>query len=1017
MKKLFVLFAVLLVSALMLAKQLGPDVAVYKGEKLQWEEGARSYFVMFKSLLENRDTAGDAAGNPQADHCMDEAAGATYTLTLDHVPQDAYIDRAFLIWTGAVPQTDLDKTLDNEVTLKFTASDGGYTVSKDVVVPAKTLKSANDFTFESYRFPDDPNQAYFTYRTDITDFFKEIHEEGVKHGNDAFGMQLLGDYNLSNLTCADDAVYVNKSVMVSGWAIILIYTSEEISPKKMYIYNGLAGYFHEQSSLTVSGFEFPDDPVIRLTFNVYEGDPGRATLTDPDGNPAVAEGLRVQGDAGADNWLSLTNACNPEVTYQEPTGMLPYVEVYNSVSSVYGHNVDDEPVCVGGTPPAYDNTMEYGVDMDTFVLDTTKDDAYAVHFYRGGTHINMQIGANQDWVLTNFLVVSVDTRAANFDIPGEPEKYVCTHLPKDQDYWCANDEKIWYAIKVQNWGDDTTSGIIVRDRLVPELKYVPGTTSYAIKFDDNWQVADGDWHSVPDNGGFPLESGIRIPEMKTMEPCNKDETWKMGDPITPKVCPDTILIRFQVQLNNVIKNAIVTNSADIQATAMPEPYKSNTGIPVRLKDVSLAADKTCQSKIDMTLCGGEAKPQSTCEKDDECAIGQKCDKDSKRCVDDPDVTQSKDIAVSVSEGKNSPYSGAGSIVVHPSETNLVMGQIAIKQEISKKHYYSLDRMAISFKRKSDKIELANIRLIDDKGQDGKYDTDDPIIASSEMKTNIVDFVIDGGYRLSTESNHSLLIVADVSYVSDPVKPNETYRAWIEKASTITFSDAGKPTVVLKDKDDQKVSKIEFASFMPEPSNGLIITQGPHIPVVPEPDAINGTNPMMHIRVKSNGSDDKIKNIKFDIPSASMKQFGDGITALFVYLDANGDGQTKGDKQIAKVTNFPVASSVDVPMSVELPADKDVYLLVSATLNLGSGDSVQLRIKDGAVKVNNSAIYKLPLYSKEFINRSDVVDSNSDDDGCSALLVSDRQPTLLFAVFAFLSFLSFLVFVRRYRVDK
>ena len=1000
MKKFLMLLIALVMPVLMYAGPLGPEVAEYKGEKLQWEEGARSYFVMFKSLLENQDTAGDAPGNPQADHCMPEGAGSTYELEIAHIPQDAYVDRAFLVWTGAVPQADLNGTLDNEVSLRFTSKEGGYTASKEVEVAAKKLSSASDFTFESYRFPDDPDQAYFTYRTEITEFFQEIHEKGQAAGVDGFGLQLLGDYNLSNLTCADDASYVGKSVMVSGWSIILIYTSIDISPKKMYIYNGLAGYFHQMTEIAVSGFEFPDDPIIRLTLSSFEGDPGRAVLTNPDGGPALPEGIEVQGDMA--DWLPLKNVCNPAATISDGVSMLPYVEVFNSVSSQYGF-MDPEPTCIGRTPPGYDNTMEYGVDMDTFVMDTTKDDAFAAHFYRGGNHINMKIGANQDWVLTNFLVVSVDTRAANFDIPGESEKFVCGHLGKDQEHWCDQNEELWFAIKVQNWGDDATSGVVVYDHIDASLmEYLPGTTSYAVKFDNEWKVAEADWHIVPDNGGFPLETGVRITELKTMRHCNDDGKWDGVSPVTPEVCPDAALVRFKVKLKNIRKDAMLTNVADISSVGMLEPYKTNTGIPLRLTNLG-----TCNAEIDMTYCG--VTIAKGCTTNDQCPYGTVCeipeDAEEGVCIADPDNSKTKDVVVTVHEGKNSPATADGGVIIVPAVLkDLVMGQLAFEQDEQKNKFYLLNQVKVGFTIKDGAlINPKNIRLIEDANNNGLFDAGEKEAGQGEINQQVATVKKDGGYAVSAETPHFFLIVADIEYTGTTVRANETYNAYIDGISAIAISDDGTPTVKLTDGEEGVVTKIDFATFMAEPSEGFIVTKGAKDPAVPEPDQIKGTHPMLQLRVKSIAVENTIKSMKLDMNNPKSKRFGEGITAISIYEDANGNGVVdSGETKLAEVTNFPT-QLVTLAIDYKVPADEDKYLLIVATLNLKYDEMTQIRVKEGQLALaTTTQIYKLPILSKEFVN--DGV--KPEDDGCATIVAADTtNPTSgLMLLFVMLSLL-------------
>ncbi|HNW16861.1 MAG TPA: hypothetical protein PKM15_09175, partial [bacterium] len=170
------------------AKDFGPDVSVYNGEELKWEDGAYGYHVMFKSLLENLQAD---SGNPQADTCMDEGAGSTYALDPSLIPADALIERAFLVWSGAVPIADKDDLTDNEVSLSFVSEDGR--ISENQVIKGKKaykVSEAEGFEFDAFTATDDPTHSYFTYRVDITDFFKSIHDKGRELGLEYDGYSL-----------------------------------------------------------------------------------------------------------------------------------------------------------------------------------------------------------------------------------------------------------------------------------------------------------------------------------------------------------------------------------------------------------------------------------------------------------------------------------------------------------------------------------------------------------------------------------------------------------------------------------------------------------------------------------------------------------------------------------------------------------------------------------------------------------------------------------------------------------
>ena len=116
MKKLFAL-VMFFVPAMLFAAIGDNGISVAPdGTTLKWEEGKWDFFIMHKSLLERspENLTNSEAKNPQADTCMDPAVGSTYTLTSKHIPDDADIDRAFLIWLSAQDPDNLEGKTDNE---------------------------------------------------------------------------------------------------------------------------------------------------------------------------------------------------------------------------------------------------------------------------------------------------------------------------------------------------------------------------------------------------------------------------------------------------------------------------------------------------------------------------------------------------------------------------------------------------------------------------------------------------------------------------------------------------------------------------------------------------------------------------------------------------------------------------------------------------------------------------------------------------------------------------------------
>ena len=159
------------------AKNMGPDVSKYSDQdELKWEDGAYGYHVMFKSLIDNKKPDDAANCNPQGDTCKDSS---TYNLSYQHIPSDAIVERAFLVWTGAIAVAKKDQPTDNEVQLSFQSEDGK--ISKSWTVKAKKAYKVSEaaagkakFGFDAFKDTDNPQKSWFTYRVDIKKIWRKI---------------------------------------------------------------------------------------------------------------------------------------------------------------------------------------------------------------------------------------------------------------------------------------------------------------------------------------------------------------------------------------------------------------------------------------------------------------------------------------------------------------------------------------------------------------------------------------------------------------------------------------------------------------------------------------------------------------------------------------------------------------------------------------------------------------------------------------------------------------------------
>lgn len=976
--KNLVRFGVLLFFAIpliLLAKELGPDVSNYKGQDLKWEEGARSYYVMFKSLLTNSDPSNDYSNgkyNPTADKCVDSA---TYKLEMSKIPLDAYVDRAFLIWSGNVPSAKLNQATGNEVTLAFKHEEGKIEMSEKITASRAAMLTDNqDFEFEGFR--DDEGRGFFTYRVDVTNYFKMIHQKGQEAGIPYFGMSLYGDYTVSGVECSGEPLYLDKGVLVNGWTLLLVYTTIEVSPKKIYIYNGFQGYQHKSSIVNVTGFEFPDQPGVRMTLHVLEGDYGLINLDQAKGGSLTPESLKVQGDG--DDWVQLTNPCNPLMQADNFGQPFYYSEIFNSVSSDFGY-ADVDPTCVGGTPPNIDtNSMEFGMDVDTFIMDAANDGQWAAHFYKGGTHIALDVSTNQDWIISNFMVVSVDTKAPKFDIPDNPltpggrEKDMCSCAP-EEDSVCL-DTSFYYFIKVQNWGSDIATNVTVQDTLPGEVEYVPGSTQIATKV--NAKDEGTDWTVVQDGSSpvFPLENPLKVAD--AMKQC------------TDGIGCDTVLIRFKVKPTpGLPKHTVITNTAIIKDSS-GQPYSTNSAIPLRLRSGTCLSKSECEEP-NLSKCGGNCLPGDP------------------NCIDpggnDADPTnQTNGAAVELKVGKNSPDNDNTSIIIKSPVTSLVVGQFTVNGVTSDgsktKTFLFTDLKATVTEMNNEGITFTNLKLVYDENGNGVKDANEKEIGTADnVSGKLATFGItskDQSYPANT-LNH-FLIVLDAAYNDVSVPANVTFKFNIIDKESVTVKDAaGTLTPTLPE------GGVNFAKYMFEPTDtsvtAFIITKGQFDPPVPTKADINKDIAVLQIKTKAIGEAMDMTALTVKIPSGAVT-FGDGLDSLSLWIDSNNDGV--GEEKIA---DSPVVEKGATTAKFSIPDGKlsytaggdYKYLVIKAKFSMSNNDQKgKITIQKGGVLLSNTkaVIYELPLSSKEFpyfCDPADIICNPPVDGGedCKCSIVS------------------------------
>lgn len=1022
MKKFLSLLIFLLPSLLFaVIGQNGVSIAP-DGTLLKWDEGAWDFFIMHKTALERSpenkaatldENGKEVPGNPQGDTLVDQTVGTTYTLTSKHIPPDADVDRAFLIWLADADPDNLDQPTKNSVTLTFTNSaDPTLTYSQEVKSEyqgniAKDNKGV--FQYEAVRVsvpvqlqkePYCPGEkagytGVYTYRVEVSDFMKKIIAMGEERGMEP-GEALYGDYNVKGIESSDHCYYMKQSAMVGGWALPFVYTSANIRAKKIYFYHGLEAYQHKAGEFVVNGFELPAEAIIRLGLVVFEGDPGLAR-TRVNGIAIPPEGLSISGHQNLQDYKLLANSCNPFKTQDSAGNAFNYTEIYNSISSIFGWQ-DDKETCIGDPddPESAEKPIEYAIDADTFLVDS-RFPPFDTMFNKGDMEFGLKIGSNQDQIFTNFLVVSVDTKAPQFDIPDGREKSYCS-CAHEADAVCF-DRPFYYTIKVQNWGENFAYNVQLQDNLPFQVEYVPGTTEIATKIDEKGYGTD--WETVPDAGGkFPFE-----------EPRKVAEQLKYCDPSTA-TCEESVWVRFVVRpKSGLSKNEVIKNSATILSEDGPVSYtyKTNSNIPLRLKQGTCPAITECELPP-KAECGGVRVEGNDdyCTGDADCKDGKKCI--NNECVRDSSADLANGSTVSFGIGQNSPGKDDTSEIFVPNPGNqLVLGQFYLVSEGENNgKYYEFQTASFKFDKDSD-VDVKNLKLYSDANGNGRVDEGDAEIAAADLLKNTfyAEFAItDKSERLfKTGIKHHFLVVADVSSTSGN---DSKFSLNIEGPAAFKITDNGTVTV--------KGEKTAFATFRFEPSEGFVFTKGSFDPQIPSYKDFNGKHEMLQVRTKSIGMSNKISSIKIKT-SGSFAKFGEGIKSVSLILDNDSNGvESSGDKVLGTIASFDSATEATFDkLDLSYDPDTEKYLIFKAEFKMSVGDKAKITVQN--VKLDTGTAKGIPLSSKEFLYECDPADPNScakesgsDDGGCavSALSGSDGDPLyaaamLLAALFGILVF--------------
>jgi len=376
----------------------------------------------------------------------------TSTSTLYGIPDKAQVVKAYLVWMGSIK--DGEDQPDGEVFFRPPRGDS-YPVSAAIEDLEEIRFEGKDVNDETVWF------HYYTYRVDITEIVRRHYVVG--------GKPLNGDYTVSGFYATADEPYKLRTVAVGGWSFFVVYSippEEKPKPKRIYFYTDFRAIRDESVILKPEGFLVPLDPTAKITFFLGEGDENIKGM----GQTATHE------EALYFNKTTLSDRCNPDD---------------NAYNGTVTTNITPEEEA----SPDGCRKNQYSIDLDTF---------YVSHLLQAGqTSAEVELSLGQDQVFTNYLILSIDTKLPDFDIPDEPEKI---SDPEAGGVLYPGQEFV-YKIFVQNNGEDLATNVVVRDRLPNEVIYTPNSTFVT--------EPDGTKRAIEDLPGSiaPSLQGIKIADI------------------------------------------------------------------------------------------------------------------------------------------------------------------------------------------------------------------------------------------------------------------------------------------------------------------------------------------------------------------------------------------------------------------------------------------------------------------------------------------------------------------------
>jgi len=410
------------------------------------------------------------------------------------IPDGANVVKAVLIWMGSVNLGEQEP----DHLVRFRPPNG-------FIVPV----TGEEAQLQEIVW-DDPGRIpghFFTYRVDVTEILRD-HATTQR-------LPLNGVYEVSGFDASADDYYKTRTLAIGGWSVIIVYSLPSAQAKRIYYYTDFRQIQDNIVRLTPAGFQVPEEVEAKVTFFLGEGDPN---IRGGSLSSEYTEELTFNGEV-------LTDECNPED---------------NAYNSTVNTNIKpDERPC---------REWVHSIDLDTFDV--------SAYLEKGDTQAKVNLTLGQDAVMTNFLILSINTKLPDFDIPMEPEKTASVESGNA----LYPGQEFTYYIFVQNNGQDDAKDVRVRDSLPPDVTYIPNSTVVV--------EPGGRRRAVPDGPGgqAPCLAGIDIAETMPVGPDHR-RTVEIG-------------ARLNTLEEGVTKETIVSNTAEIISNN-GDVYFTNGGVPVQ----------------------------------------------------------------------------------------------------------------------------------------------------------------------------------------------------------------------------------------------------------------------------------------------------------------------------------------------------------------------------------------------------------------------------------------------------